>query len=100
MMTEDQVKELLDIYDETFETESEVKDIVSGARVRVKEAKTGMKDWAERNELDPKTIKRVYKDYVEWRNGSLKWGDPDVADDYAAIQVSILDAAVEDAKGD
>lgn len=100
MMTEIQVKELLDIYDVTFETESETKDIVSGARVRVKEAKTGMKDWAERNEFDPKTVARVYKDYKEWRNGTLAWGDPDVADDYAAIQISILDKAVADSKGE
>lgn len=99
-MTEDQTKELLDIYDDVYETESETKDIVSGARVRVKEAKTMMKDWAERNELDPNTIKRVYKDYCEWRNGTLAWGDPDVADDYTSVQISILDKAVEDAKKD
>lgn len=99
-MTEDQTKELLDIYGEVYDTESETKDIVSGARTRVKEAKTMMKDWAERNDLDKKTIARVYKDYKEWREGSLKWGDPDVADDYAAIQISVLDKAVEDAKGD
>lgn len=95
MIDETKIKELLDIFEETFDTEGEVKDIVSGARVRIKEAKTVIKDWSEKNELNPKTVARVYKDYKEWRAGNLKWGE---TDDYAEIQVSVMDKAVADSK--
>ena len=94
MLDETRVKELVDIYETLYDVESEVKDIVSGARTRIKEEKTGMKDWSERNQLDPKTVAKVYKDYKEWREGNLKWGE---ADDYTDLQVTIMDeVTVED----
>jgi hypothetical protein len=95
MLDESMVKELISVYDEVYTVESETKDIVSGAKVRVKEAKTMMKDWAERNKLNPKNIKKVYTDYKEWREGTLKWGDDAEADDYTSIQIAVMDEAVK-----
>jgi hypothetical protein len=96
MLDETKVKELLEVYDEVYTTEEEVRDIVSGAKTRVKEARTMMKDFAERSELNPKTIKRVYADYKEWRNGNLKWGDNQESDDYVTLQVAVMDEAVKE----
>jgi hypothetical protein len=98
MLDDTKLKELLEVYDELYDTETSVKDIVSGARVQLKEARTMMKDWAERNEINPKTIKQVYSEYKGWRDGTVKWGDEQEADDYTNILVAVMDEAVKVSK--
>lgn len=97
MLDETKIKEMLDVFDEVYETESETKDIVSGARTRVKETKTMMKDWAERNELNFKAaVFPVYQQYKGWRDGKIKWGSEEEADDYNALLIMVQDEAVKD----
>jgi hypothetical protein len=55
-----QRKELVDILEEVYDTSSSSSDIIKGARQRIKEAKTMMKDWAERNEFDAEVVDNVY----------------------------------------
>lgn len=97
MIDATQTKELMDILEEVYEVSSSAKDIISGAKVRVKDAKQMMKDWAERNEFTPENVKKVYEEYSAYRDGKLKWGDEDSTDDeFVEMLVAIQDRIIEE----
>jgi len=90
------VKELLDLFDNVFEIESEVRDIVSGAKVRIKEAKTSLKDWSERNEITKRVINRLYKDYSQWRETGKDGEEQD--NQYVELLIALQDKYKEEQK--
>lgn len=54
-----------------------------------------MKSWAERNEIDVKNVRAVYKNYAAFRDGKLKWGQDDAEDDFTDLLIQVMDAIVE-----
>jgi disulfide oxidoreductase YuzD len=86
-----QAKELLDVLEEVYEVVSMSKDVISGAKVRTKDAKQMMKDWAERNELIPENVNRVYTEYAAYRDGKLKWDGESTDDQFVELLVAIQD---------
>lgn len=84
MVDETTTKELVDIFEDAF-------DKASAAKAATKEARTMIADYCERHELDPKVIKKVFKDYEAWRKGDLKWQDGSEDSEYAEILVSVMD---------
>jgi hypothetical protein len=91
-----QRKELVDILEEVYDTSSSSSDIIKGARQRIKEAKTMMKDWAERNEFDAEVVDNVYREYASYRKGKAKWGEDDEKDNlFVELLVAVQDAVIE-----
>jgi len=84
MMDETKTKELVDIFEEAFDRQER-------AKLYNKEAKTMIKDWCERSEIDAKAVNEVYKSYTAYRNGKLKWGDDAEDDEFAQILVQVMD---------
>ena len=97
MIDETQTKELVEVLEEVYETSSESKDIISGAKARVKAAKTMMKDWAEREELPLGAVEKVYAEYAAYRDGKQDWGGEDAEDDlFVEMLVAVQDRVIEE----
>lgn len=87
MIDETRAKEMVDIFEDILEAEQMKKDIEDAQKIKIKEAKTIMKDWAQRNELDPKVVAEVYKDY---KTMVLNPKDDDDTE-YAALFIAMRD---------
>jgi anaerobic ribonucleoside-triphosphate reductase len=93
-------QELIDIVKKAYVARDEAKDTINTAKVIIKESKTEVKDWAKRNELTPTNVEKVIKDYMDYRNGLLKWGESDEKDDeYVSLQMIVQDAVLANKKG-
>jgi hypothetical protein len=99
MIEDTQVSELIDVFEDAYETIDISKDIISGAKVKIKEARTMMKDWSERNDFDPKKVSEIFKTYSSYRDGHLKWGDGE-DDEYSELLIAVMDKAAEGSKED
>ena len=96
MIDETQTKELVEVLEEVYEVSSTSKDIISGAKTRVKEAKTMMKDWAERQELPLGAVEKVYSEYAAYRDGKQNWGGDDSEDDlFVEMLVAVQDQEIK-----
>jgi hypothetical protein len=83
MIDQVRVEELVDVLEDAYDKYSQSKAIT-------KDASTMMKDWAERNELDPKNVRAVYRNYASFRDGKLKWGDGE-DDGFTDLLVQVMD---------
>jgi len=88
MIDDIRINELVDVLEEAYDKKSQAKMIS-------KEAETMMKDWAERNEIEVKNVKAVFKDYAAYRDGKLKWGEDD-DDDFTQLLVQVMDKVTEE----
>ena len=93
MVSEDTVKELVDIFEDAYDKKSTAKELT-------KEATTMIKDYCEREELNPKDVKKVFKDYEAWRKGELKWVNGSEDSEYVELQISVMDHVTSGIKED
>jgi len=91
MIDEMRIDELVEVLEDAYDKKEQ-------AQVITKDAQTMIKDWAERNELNVKNVKAVFKDYCSFRAGKLKWGDEADDDDFTQLLVQVMDRVVGDNK--
>lgn len=84
MIDATRVTEVIEIFEDAFDRQEQ-------ASILQKEAKTMMKDYCERSEINPKTMFEVYKTYSAWRRGNFQWGESGDADDFTELLVSVMD---------
>lgn len=87
MIDPSKLDELIDVLEDAY-------DKTTQADAIRKEVSTMLKDWAERSELSAKNVKAVFKNYTDYRNGKLKWGE-DEADDFTDLLVLVMDKVTE-----
>ena len=83
MIDQIRIEELIDVLEDAYEKSSQ-------ARAIVRDVSAMMKDWAERNELDIKNVRAVYKNYAAFRDGKLKWGE-DEDNGFTDLLVQVMD---------
>lgn len=99
MLDATQRKELVEVLEEVYEVSSTSKAIISGSKATVKKAKTMMKDWAERNEVSPESVQKVYKEYEAYREGKIEWDGENAADDeFVELLIAVQDQVIEESK--
>lgn len=86
MLSDDVVKQAVEVFEDSFdklETADQIRKNVS----------QDIKAFAENSEIEPKNLSAVFKQYVQWRKGKLKWGDDSQDDDFTSLLIPIMDEA-------
>jgi hypothetical protein len=97
-MTEVNGNELLGLFESLEEQDVKVADLAGQMKMLKKDNVEKMKDFAKEKETKPKTIRKLYKDYIDAKNAGDQDEVDQESDDYFTLR-ALLDAAMQNEGG-